>query len=229
MRLRSAISNRPIAEAITTAASAAWAGACSRFGRRTSSSATATRADHAGELRLGAGRLGHRRARRAAADREALEEAGGEVGRAQPDHLLVGIDRLAERARRRRATARWCRRTTPAPPRMPPITTGTMSAAPIQRNGEGRQALRQRAEHGDAGVAAQIEHADDHRRADHGDQHAGHALAALEQQDDRERRRRRQRRPSSWSRRRTTAWPIAHRLRSGPSPRSRSRTAWAAG
>jgi hypothetical protein len=30
-----------------------------------------------------------------AADREALEEAGGEIGRAEADHLLVGIHRRA--------------------------------------------------------------------------------------------------------------------------------------
>ena len=87
-----ATSNRPIAEAITTAASALSGRCWSRSGAATSSSATAQRADDAGQLRPGARGLGDRRARRAAADRKALEESGGEVGRPEPHHLLVGVD-----------------------------------------------------------------------------------------------------------------------------------------
>ena len=57
------------------------------------------RADHARQLGLRARRLGDRRARRAAADREALEETGRQVGDAEADHLLVRIDRCAQTRR----------------------------------------------------------------------------------------------------------------------------------
>ena len=50
------------------------------------------RADDAGHLRLGTGGLRNGRARRAAADREALEKSRGQIGRAKPHHLLVGVD-----------------------------------------------------------------------------------------------------------------------------------------
>jgi hypothetical protein len=43
--------------------------------------------------------LGYRRSGRAAADREALEEAGGEVGQAQTHHLLIRIDRRPQAGR----------------------------------------------------------------------------------------------------------------------------------
>ncbi len=76
---------------------------------------------------------------------------------------------------------------------------------------ERRQALRQRAEHRHARARRQIERADDDGRADHGDQDARHALAALEQQDHRQRRRRRPRSASSWRRPSSTAVPIAHK------------------
>ena len=49
------------------------------------------RADDTGDLRAGAGLLGDRGARAAGADREALEEAGGDVRRADADHLLVAV------------------------------------------------------------------------------------------------------------------------------------------
>ena len=78
-------------------------------------------ADDTGELGLRAGRFRHRGARRAAADRKALEKSGGEIGGAQPNHLLVGIDVAGRAARRMRGKARWCRRTTPRQPRTPPI------------------------------------------------------------------------------------------------------------
>ncbi len=61
--------------------------------------------DHPGHLRARPGLFGHRGARAAGADREALEEAGGDVRRTDPDHLLVAAHPLAaaggERRRRR--------------------------------------------------------------------------------------------------------------------------------
>ena len=92
MRRRSANSNRPIAAAITTAASALRGQVLQQVRREQQQQRDRERADDAGQLRLRAGRFGDRRARRAAADRKALEEPGGEVGRAEADHLLVRID-----------------------------------------------------------------------------------------------------------------------------------------
>ena len=138
------------AEAITTAASAALGRCCSRLGAPQQQRRHGQRADHAGQLRLRAGGFGDRRARGAAADRKALEEAGREVGRAQADHLLVGVDAACPARGVDCATARWCRRRTPAPPPAPPISTGPRSATPIERQREAGQALRQRAEHRDA-------------------------------------------------------------------------------
>jgi hypothetical protein len=51
--------------------------------------------DQRRELGAGAGGHGHRGAGGAAGDGEALEEAGGQVGRAEGAELLVGVDRLA--------------------------------------------------------------------------------------------------------------------------------------
>ena len=50
------------------------------------------RTDDVRQLGAGAGGLGHRRARGAAADREALEETGCQIGGAKPHHLLVWVD-----------------------------------------------------------------------------------------------------------------------------------------
>ena len=104
----------------------AAAGCAAGPGTSTSISTIARRADQAGHLGLRAGLLGDRGARAAGADREALEEAGGDVRGADPDHLPVAVDLLAgaggerrrrgdrvgerdqgdARARRRRAAAR---------------------------------------------------------------------------------------------------------------------------
>ena len=99
MRRRSVISIRPIAEAMTTAASAVFGRCCSSVGREQQQQRDRQRADHAGQLGAGACRLGHRGARRTAADREALEETGGEVGDAKTHHLLVRVDRRAQARR----------------------------------------------------------------------------------------------------------------------------------
>lgn len=51
----------------------------------------AERADDPGHLRSGTRGLRHRGARRTAADRKALKEAGSQVGGSEPHHLLIGI------------------------------------------------------------------------------------------------------------------------------------------
>ena len=113
----------------------------------------AERADDARELCPGAGRFGYRRARGTAADREALEETGGEVRRAKPDHFLVGIHRPAQAVQHRHVTAHWCRQRTPAPRRRHRSGPGPRSAIVDPRQMEGGQALGQRAQDGDAGGA----------------------------------------------------------------------------
>ena len=96
MRRRSATSNRPMADAMTTAASAVLRQVLQQVRREHQQQRDRERAHDAGQLGPRAGGLGHRRARRAAADRKALEESGGQVGDAEADHLLVRIDRRAQ-------------------------------------------------------------------------------------------------------------------------------------
>ena len=99
MRRRSDTSIRPMADAMTTAASAVFGRSWSSVGREQQQQRDRERAHDARQLGLGARRLGHRCARRAAADREALEEAGREVGDAEAHHLLVRVDRCSQTRR----------------------------------------------------------------------------------------------------------------------------------
>ena len=112
---------------MTTAASALVGKSCSRSGASKQQQGYGERADDAGHLRLGARGLRNRRARRAAADRKALEESGGEVGCAQPHHLLVGVDISAGP---RRVGARQHAGVGEGYQRdgEPPVRTGTISA-----------------------------------------------------------------------------------------------------
>ena len=191
---------------------------CSRFGATSSRRATASAPTTPVSCVLRARRLGDRRARRAAADRESLEEARRQIGRPEPHHLLVRIHARAAFAPHRRATGRSCPRTTPSRPRNPPISTGTMSAHGYPGDCELGQALRQRAQHRHAGSCRRGRRAPTiDGRADHGDQDPGKALAALEEQDHRERAGTdRERRPVGACRR-GSARAMLHRLRSGPS------------
>ena len=174
------------------------------------------RADDSGQLRSGARGLGHGRARRTAADRKALKESGGQIGGAEPHHLLVGVD---IRAGPRRIGAR-------EHAGVGERHQGDGAAADQDRDDIGvgdprdrerRQALGERTEDRHVGARCQVQHANDCRRADHGDQDARHALAVLEQQDHRQcagaDRERRPVRSSAHDRLRR--WPIGSR--SGPS------------
>ena len=73
----------------------AAAGPAAATGRNSSSTATMPGADQTRHLRLRAGLLGDGGSRAARGDREPLEQPGGGVGRAHPDHLLVGVDLVA--------------------------------------------------------------------------------------------------------------------------------------
>jgi hypothetical protein len=64
------------------------------------------RAGDPGELGLSAGPFGHRRPRPAGADREPLEQADGQVRRADPDHLAIPADLLPGAGRERRRVLR---------------------------------------------------------------------------------------------------------------------------
>ncbi len=106
-------------------------------------------ADDARELRLRPRRLGHRGARRAAADGEALEEAGGHVGGPEGDELLVGVDLVAV------AQGEGAREDAHVRERDEGDGDGVQEEGPDVAQGdrgdlEGRQALRQGADDGDA-------------------------------------------------------------------------------
>ena len=83
------------AAAMTTAASAVWGRSASSELRNSRSTATRPAPTRPVSWRLGARLLGHRGARAAGRDGEALEEPGGDVGGADADHLLVGVDLVA--------------------------------------------------------------------------------------------------------------------------------------
>ena len=94
MRRRSATSNRPIAEAMTTAASALGEFAVADRAPA-GGECHGQRADDAGQLRPRSRGFRYRSARRAAADGKPLEKSGGEVD-GRSNHFLIRIDRLAK-------------------------------------------------------------------------------------------------------------------------------------
>ena len=95
---------------ITTAASVGCGRLRSRPGTKSRISTIDAGADQPGQLRLRAGLLGHGGARAARADRKALEQPGGEVGRPDADHLALTVDLLAADERRTTTPWRSCRR-----------------------------------------------------------------------------------------------------------------------
>ncbi|MNZ79064.1 hypothetical protein D3C78_976580 [compost metagenome] len=141
-------------------------------------------ADHPGQLGLGASRLGHRRARGAAADGKALEQSGGQVGGAQADHFLVGVDLgLGARgvgARQHAGVGEGDDGDRAAAEHH----GGDVDAAEPGQD-EAGQPLGQVAQHLDAELV-QVEEANQHGREDHHDENAGQLLEGFEQQDQRQ-------------------------------------------
>ena len=186
MRRRSDTSNRPMAEAMTTAAKRGVWQMLEQRGRKQQQQRDGERAHDAGQLRPGARRLGDRCARRAAADREALKEGGGEVGDAEAHHLLVRIDRCAQT---RRVGSREHARVGERDERDREATRedrARSSTWTSGRRGEGSPCGRGPSTDMPA-RAREVESGDHDGRGDHGDQNARHARPALQQQDQRER------------------------------------------
>ena len=88
-----------MADAITIAAERGVRQILEQRGREHQQQGDGERAHDSGELSPGARGLGHRRARRAAADREALKEARRDVGDPEAHHLLVRVDRCPQTRR----------------------------------------------------------------------------------------------------------------------------------
>ena len=92
-----------------------------------------------------------------AADRKSLKEAGGDVGRTETDHLLIGNPHTSVSGPHKSATTRWCRRKTPGRRRGPPIRTGPISALVIHGMANaGRPCGREPSTHTPARVARSI-------------------------------------------------------------------------
>ena len=109
-RRSSATSNRLIDAAMTTAASTGCGIAWTRPGTNRSIATHEGRRDQAGQLGLRPGLEGHRRPRAARAHREAREQAGRQVGRADPGQLLVAVHLVAGAGGEAAGGRRSCRR-----------------------------------------------------------------------------------------------------------------------
>ena len=131
------------------------------------------RADKAGHLGLGAGLLGDGGSRAARADREALEQPGARGWRRRC-RSSPGCRRPPRPMRPANAddVAIVSASETSAMPSAPPISSGQVGPVHV-REGEGREALRQRADQLDP-VLARSKAAAATIDDDHGDQHAGH-------------------------------------------------------
>ena len=120
--------------AITTAASVGLGRFLSSPGTSTSISTISAAPTTPVTWVLAPGLLGDRGARSARADREPLEEAGGDVGGADADHLAVAVDLLAGARGERRGGGDRVGRARPARSRAP-----RRSAAADRRSGSARQ------------------------------------------------------------------------------------------
>ena len=144
------------------------------------------RANDACQLGPGARRFGDRRARRTAADRKALKEAGRQVGDPQTRHLLVRVDRRTQtRGIGSREHARVRERHEGN--RDAAHEYGSQALEGNERQARRRQSLRQRTEHGNAGAGCKIERRHHHGGSHHANQDGGDARQALQQQNQRER------------------------------------------
>src|ERR671912_250258 len=129
------------------------------------------------QLRLGAGGFGDRGSRGAAADRESLEEAGGDIGRAERDQLLVRVDPVAASDRegpRKHAGVGEGDQGDPNRPGYEGREVVGRDAGDLQR----REPLGERSHHREVIALRQAEHADRDRRPDHRDKHPPGSLAA---------------------------------------------------
>ena len=185
MRRRSATSNRPMRRGDHDGRQRAVGKVLEHVGRHHDEQGDRQRADDAGQLCLRACGLGYRGARRAAADGEALKEAGREVGGAESHHLLIRVDAGSGS---RRVSAR-------EHARVGERNEGDRAAADHDRDevgvgdpgdGERRQTLRGWAQNRHIGARRQVERSDDGGRAHDGDQDSRNTLAALEQKDHRQ-------------------------------------------
>ena len=161
------------AAVITTAASAACGRSANRPGRNTIitmiSAAPVTPVSCESRARA----LGDRGAGRAGAHREALEQAGGEVGRADADHLLVAVHLLPGALGERRRRSRSCRPARRArSPSAPASQRGDVGPAD-RRDRERWEALRQHPDQADAALAQPEGGADDDGEHHH-DEDGGH-------------------------------------------------------
>ena len=127
------------------------------------------RPDDPGELGLRAGPFRHRRPRPAGADREPLEQAGGQVRRADADHLAVAADLLPGAGGERRRGGDRVGQGDQGDAQRPGEQRPEVGQADV-RDGERREPLGQHPDQADT-VVGQVE---DRRRGDrehHHDQH----------------------------------------------------------
>ncbi|MNQ28189.1 hypothetical protein D3C85_414600 [compost metagenome] len=148
-----------------------------QVGRQQQQDGHGNRPDDAGKLRARAGRLGHGRARCAAADGKPLEESRRQVGHAQPHHFLV---RIHARVRARGVGARQHAGIRKRDQRHGAAAQHDRGPVRIAqpRQGERRQPLRDFAQHVDA-MGVQPKEADGQGRQNHGNQNAGYTVKAL--------------------------------------------------
>ena len=143
---------------ITTAASAGCGRLRNRPGHEHDHQDDQDRADDPGELGLRAGPLGDGGARAAGADREALEQPGGQVRGADADHLLVAVGPPARCGRRTPRRWRSCRRARPARCRAPRRQRPEVGPGATCGMVSGGKPLRQHADEADA-VVGEVEDA----------------------------------------------------------------------
>ncbi|MHC2425729.1 hypothetical protein ACVIST_002474 [Bradyrhizobium elkanii] len=172
---------------MTTAANAAFGQVLKQVRRYQQQKGDGQRADDAGQLRARSGGFRDRRARSAAADRKTLKKAGRQIGRAEPHHLLVGINAIAQSSRigaRKHAGVgeRHQRDGAAADQHLHDVAIADPG------NGKSRQALGKRTQDRHAEARPEVENAGDDRRRDDGNQNARQPLVPREQQDHRQRR-----------------------------------------